>query len=155
MLAPLFLVPECTSHNWQKIILVVYINTCKVRRYTTDISCNYSGNMPSEFSNARANSAINYENSYFGVGGRSTGLSTCLRRASAESPGIISRCCLLTTGPLPHRCALICLQLRATWQSHCSQRTHYLTAHVQGPSLLWDFHQTVLIILINVHITQQ
>ena len=31
-----------------------------------------------------------------------------------------SCCCLLTTGPLCHRCASSCLQLRAYWRSNCS-----------------------------------
>ena len=33
-----------------------------------------------------------------------------MRRASVEGPGFEFRCCLLTTGPQCHRCALTCLQ---------------------------------------------
>ena len=53
-----------------------------------------------------------------GVGGSSVGWSSFLRHANAD--GLDFRCCLLTTGHPCHRCAATCLQLRATWHSHCS-----------------------------------
>ena len=43
-----------------------------------------------------------------GVGDRSVGLSACLRHESAKGPGFESHCCLLTTGPLCHRCVPTC-----------------------------------------------
>ena len=45
-----------------------------------------------------------------GVGGSLDGKSFCLRHASVAGPEFESRCCLLTTGPLSHRCALPCQQ---------------------------------------------
>ena len=38
------------------------------------------------------------------------GKSACLRHASVDGPGFESRCSLLTTGPLYHRCAPTCLK---------------------------------------------
>ena len=38
----------------------------------------------------------------------------------AERPRYACRCCLLTIRPPSHRCSPTCLQLRATWCSHCS-----------------------------------
>ena len=38
----------------------------------------------------------------------------CLRHTSVEVPGFETRCCLLTTGPLCHRCAQTCLRAECT-----------------------------------------
>ena len=48
-----------------------------------------------------------------GVGRSSIGKRARVRHASTEGPKLDSRCCLLTTWPLCHRCAPTCLQLNA------------------------------------------
>ena len=45
------------------------------------------------------------------MGGSSVDYTACLSHQSAESPGVKSLYCLLTTGHLSHKCAPTCLQI--------------------------------------------
>ena len=60
------------------------------------------------------------------------------RLQSVEGPGFESRCCLLITGLLCHRCAVTFLKWRANWCSNCSLalRRHYFTVR---PSRLGEW----------------
>ena len=83
--------------------------------------------------------------SQIGVGGSSVGQSVCLRHASVEGPWLESCCCLLTTKPLCHRCALPCRQTESNTGAEIAAfpSRHYYTP----PSLLarreqpCDFYQ--------------
>ena len=78
--------------------------------------------------------------------------SACLRYASAEGHGLESDCCLLTTGPLCHKCAPTCLQLRATWRSTAASCLRHPLCHAQ-------VHELSLLeagmILININSAQK